>query len=192
MEVRLRETGQVMAETQFRSWLKENNGPTYNKLTSEVAEILQVDIVLEGPQAQNLAWWQHSMRQGIEQGSEGKWYKKYIAGPTFETQQEQDDYIAVKTVEKNQQLFKEIQELTQGRLDNFSQTRNYSSILSLCTYANSSLPKFQKEGQYGVVIRDLTWAKLYEILADIEAGTRPVPNNFNEIEPELPTLTWID
>lgn len=79
---------------------------------------------------------------------------------------------------------------TQKRLDDFAQTRNYDGILSLCTYATSTNPKFQSEGQYGVTARDATWAKLYEILAEVEAGTRPTPTGFSDIEPELPVLAW--
>ncbi len=79
---------------------------------------------------------------------------------------------------------------TQRRLDDFARTRNYDGILSLCTYATSTNAKFQAEGQYGVEARDATWAKLYEILAEVEAGTRPVPTGYAEIEPELPALVW--
>jgi hypothetical protein len=79
---------------------------------------------------------------------------------------------------------------TQQRLDAFARTRNYDGILSLCTYATSTVPKFQAEGQYGVTARDATWAKLYEMLAEVEAGTRPVPTGYADIEPELPVLQW--
>ena len=79
---------------------------------------------------------------------------------------------------------------TQQRLDDFARTRNYDGILSACTYATSTVPKFQAEGQYAVTARDATWAKLYEMLAEVEAGTRPMPTSFADIEPELPVLTW--
>lgn len=84
----------------------------------------------------------------------------------------------------------EIVTATQQRLDDFARTRNYDGILSLCTYATSTVPKFQAEGQYGVTARDATWAKLYEMLAEVEAGTRPMPTGFADIEPELPSLAW--
>lgn len=79
---------------------------------------------------------------------------------------------------------------TQARLDAFARTRNYDGILSLCTYATSAVPKFQAEGQYGVDARDNTWAKLYEMLAEVEAGTRPIPSGYADIEGELPVLQW--
>ncbi len=52
------------------------------------------------------------------------------------------------------------------------------------------MPKFRVEGQYGVEARDATWAKLYQILAEVEAGTRPIPSDYADIEPELPVLAW--
>lgn len=79
---------------------------------------------------------------------------------------------------------------TQKRLDDFARTRNYDGILSLCTYATSTTPKFQQEGQYGVNARDTTWATLYQILAEVEAGTRPMPTGYADIEPLLPALEW--
>lgn len=89
-----------------------------------------------------------------------------------------------------EQIQQEIVTATQNRLDTFAQTRNYDGILSACTYATSTVPKFQVEGQYCVESRDATWAKLYEILAEVEAGTRPMPTGYASIENELPVLQW--
>ena len=79
---------------------------------------------------------------------------------------------------------------TQQRLDDFACTRNYDGILSLCTYATSTVPKFQSEGQYGVEARDATYATLYNLLSEIQTGTRPMPSGFADIEADLPILTW--
>lgn len=79
---------------------------------------------------------------------------------------------------------------TQSRLDTFAQTRNYDGILSACTYATSTVPKFQVEGQYCVDARDQTWATLYQIMAEVQAGTRPMPRSFADVEPDLPVLAW--
>lgn len=77
----------------------------------------------------------------------------------------------------------------QQHLDDFARTRNYDSILSAATYAPSTVPKFSAEGQYAVEARDATWAKCYEILAAVEAGSRPTPT-LDELLAELPVLTW--
>ena len=79
---------------------------------------------------------------------------------------------------------------TQQRLDDFARSRGYDGVLSACTYATSPTPRFAAEGQYCVAQRDATWAKLYEILAEVEAGARPVPTSFADIEPHLPALAW--
>jgi hypothetical protein len=77
----------------------------------------------------------------------------------------------------------------QARLDAFARTRGYDGILSACTYAVSTNPKFAAEGQYCVQVRDATWAKCYEILNAVQAGERPVPT-WEEVEAELPALEW--
>ena len=98
-------------------------------------------------------------------------------------------------VEANQaaqkkQLQDSVVQATQTRLDGFAKTRNYDGILSLATYATSTNAKFQAEGQYGVEARDATWSKLYEIMAEVESGARPMPESFADVEPELPVLEW--
>lgn len=77
----------------------------------------------------------------------------------------------------------------QKRLDDFSKTRGYDGILSACTYATSTVPKFAGEGQYCVNARDSTWSASYVILADVEAGNRSMPT-IDEIMSELPDLAW--
>ena len=77
----------------------------------------------------------------------------------------------------------------QKRLDDFARTRGYDGILSAATYATSTVPKFAAEGQYAVEARDATWAKCYEVLAAVEAGSSPMPT-LDELLAELPVLTW--
>lgn len=89
-----------------------------------------------------------------------------------------------------EQIMAECVYRTQKRLDDFARTRNYDNILSACTYATSTVPKFRQEGQYCVNARDNTWATLYTILAEVQAGTRPMPSGYEDIEPLLPVLEW--
>jgi hypothetical protein len=84
----------------------------------------------------------------------------------------------------------EIVAATQTRLDDFARTRGYDSCLSCCTYATSPTPRFAAEGQYCVAARDATWARLYEMLDEVLAGTRPMPSGYADIEAELPVLAW--
>jgi hypothetical protein len=80
--------------------------------------------------------------------------------------------------------------LIQQRLDAFAQTRAYDGILSACTYVTSSVPRFAADAAYCVVARDTTWSAGYAILADVQAGVRPVPQSMDDIESELPVLAW--
>lgn len=88
-----------------------------------------------------------------------------------------------------EQIIAQYDAAVQQRLDDFAKTRNYTNIMSAATYATSQAPKFKAEGQYAVEARDTTWAKCYEILAAVEAGSRPMPT-LDELLAELPVLTW--
>lgn len=118
------------------------------------------------------------------QDSLGNWMR------TYEIYDLDPEQAAANLAEKNKRIQESIVQQTQARLDDFAKTRYYDGILSLCTYATSSNPKFQVEGQYGVTARDETWSVLYGIMAAVEAGTRPMPDGYKEIEAELPVLEW--
>jgi hypothetical protein len=79
--------------------------------------------------------------------------------------------------------------MIQNLLDNTAKTRNYDGILSACTYATSSNPQFQAEGQACVLWRDAVWAMCYQIMADIENGVRTEPT-VDELLAELPQIVW--
>lgn len=82
MEIRIRATGEVMTEDQFRRYQRDNNGPTWGETTDEVLEALGADVVFEGPQATGGTVYQYSQRDGVEQIA-NKWYTKYTLGPVF-------------------------------------------------------------------------------------------------------------
>ena len=82
MQVRIRETGAVMYESEFRAYTKANGGPSWDATTTEVLEALGADVVFEGAQATGGTVYQYSQAQGVEQ-IDGKWYTKYVLGPTF-------------------------------------------------------------------------------------------------------------
>ncbi len=82
MRIRLRATGAVMLESEFRAYQQANGGPTWGRTTDEVLEALNADPVFEGPQASGGTVYQFSMPSGVEQ-IDGKWYTKHILGPVF-------------------------------------------------------------------------------------------------------------
>lgn len=80
MQIRLKSTGQVVYENEFRTLFPNTSLP--QQLTETLINDLGGDIVFEGPQATGATVYQYSMAQGVEQIG-GKWYTKYVLGPTF-------------------------------------------------------------------------------------------------------------
>lgn len=100
------------------------------------------------------------------------------------------DATEVELIHKKTAFQSAVIEATQARLDTFASSRNYDGILSACTYATSGIPQFASEGQAAIAARDATWANLYAIFGEVQAGTRPMPTNFADIESDLPALGW--
>jgi hypothetical protein len=102
MEIRVRESGAVMYEDEFR---RLHTGLGLPKVLTEAGlNDWGADIVLEGPQATGGTVYQYSQRSGVEQ-LDGKWYTKYILGPIFvdgeKTAAEQEaEYKARKDAEQ--------------------------------------------------------------------------------------------
>jgi hypothetical protein len=82
MQIRNRETGAVMYESEFRAYQKANGGPSWETTTTEVLKALGADVVFEGPQATGGTVYQYSQASGVEQ-IDGKWYTKHVLGPIF-------------------------------------------------------------------------------------------------------------
>lgn len=104
MQIRIRETGAVMYESEFRAYTKANGGPSWETTTTEVLEALGAEAVLEGAQATGGTVYQYSQASGVEQ-IDGKWYTKYVLGPIFidgeTTAAEQETaYKAIKDAEQ--------------------------------------------------------------------------------------------
>ena len=89
MEIRIRETGQVMFESEFRSMHPNTGFPA--QLTEQIINDFGGDVVFEGPQAQPTRY-QVAFRDGVEQ-IDGKWYTKYSVA---EMDQETKDALDAK------------------------------------------------------------------------------------------------
>lgn len=107
---------------------------------------------------------------------------------------EQPWLVREKTVQEveqeQQQTIDGIVAAVQEILDTFAKARNYDGILSLCTYASSTVPKFQSEGKLGVEARDNLWTRLYEIFDEVKTGARPMPAGITDIVADLPIPVW--
>ena len=99
-------------------------------------------------------------------------------------------YADIPVEQIQQRLYDDCVAYAQKRLDDFAATRGYAGILSAATYATSSVPKFAAEGQCCVDLRDQTWAALWQLLDNVQAGTEPMPATAADTEPYFPVLEW--
>lgn len=73
MEIRLRATGQVVTEQEFRAMRPNTSFPV--QLDDATLDAFGADVLFEGPQAQPTRY-QTAFRDGVQQMN-GKWYTKY-------------------------------------------------------------------------------------------------------------------
>jgi len=93
MELRNRNTGAVITESEFRSLHKNTSFPAQIRY-----EEWGYDIVFEGPQVSGNRY-QFSQRSGVEQVN-GKWYTKYVLGPIFTNRPATDTEPAMSAAEQ--------------------------------------------------------------------------------------------
>ena len=111
MQIRTND-GQVMYESEFRTYTKANGGPTWETTTTEVLEALGADVVFEGPQATGGTVYQYSVYGGIEQ-IEGKWYTKWNLGPSFFDTEDADGNVT--TAAQNEAAYKAAKDAEQAK-----------------------------------------------------------------------------
>lgn len=107
----------------------------------------------------------------------------------WEVQALPQEVVTANTTAYNANLQAEISDAILKKLDEFAATRNYGSIISAASYATSTVPKFKQEAEYAIEWRDQVWSTAYQILAEVQAQTRPVPT-VQEVLDELPVPTW--
>ena len=100
------------------------------------------------------------------------------------------DYTSEETGAKTEELKSGIVQMVQRRLDGTALAHGYDSMLSVCSYTSSSVPRYKLEADYCVSLRDATWLKLEAILREILSGTRPMPTGFDDIAADLPEVVW--
>lgn len=92
--------------------------------------------------------------------------------------------------EKNAQIQAQLTNVVQHVLDNEAQKLNYDSCLSVCSYVDTGVSKFDDEGKAFRAWRSAVWAKGYEILNAVLAGEREIPTE-EELLAELPSLAIV-
>ncbi len=106
----------------------------------------------------------------VELADDGRWY---LLGCSPSPSPEQ---VQVRLIEK-----------VQTYLDDTAQKLGYDSCLSVCSYVDTGVVKFDEEGEAFRKWRSAVWAKGYEIVAEVQAGTREIPTE-EELFAELPII----
>ena len=81
----------------------------------------------------------------------------------------------------------QLSDTVQRVLDSKAQELFYDSCLSVCSYIDSGVQKFDEEGRAFRSWRSAVWLKGYEILAEVQAGERKMPTD-EELLAMLPKL----
>lgn len=115
--------------------------------------------------------------------SPGEWYSSsYSASATAITQvwTEWSDTEKIPAIQSNVQML----------LDSTAAERNYDNIFTALTYLESKNPKFAAEAAALRDWRDEMWTECYAYLAQVEAGTITIPDNWEAVKTELPAFEW--
>ena len=116
--VKIKKTNQVMNEYEFRYYLQTNDGPSFDELTEEVCDLLNVDIVYEGeqPDASKLLKYQYIQQDGTVK-SKGKFYTKYKIVDMSEEERLDADKQQIEIVKKKRD------DLLSSRVDTINAVR---------------------------------------------------------------------
>ena len=151
MEVRVRSTGAVMFDHEFRQMQTGLGFP--KEITEAVLNEWGADIVYEGPQATGGTVYQYSMRQGVVQIGD-KWHTNYVLGPIF-TDTPASEGRPAKTAAENEAEYKAMKDAEQAA--NVRRQRN--DKLKDCDWTQIADSTADKP----------TWATYRQALRDITA-----------------------
>jgi hypothetical protein len=112
MQIRVKATGAVMYEAEFRAYMKSTSGASWDRTTDEILQSLGADVVFEGAQATGGTVYQYSQRDGVEE-VDGKWYTKYVLGPVF-TDLAATDEEPAKTAAEQEAAYKVMKDAEQA------------------------------------------------------------------------------
>ena len=90
--------------------------------------------------------------------------------------------------EINQRIQSQLTEVIQDVLDAKAKELNYDSCLSVCSYIDTGIQKFDDEGRAFRTWRSQVWALGYQILDEVTKGLRSIPTE-QELIALLPELT---
>ena len=153
MQVRVRSTGAVMFDHEFRQ-LQTGLGFPKEPLTEAIINEWGADIVFEGPQASGGTVYRYSMRDGVVQIGD-KWYTNYVLGPIF-TDTPASEGQPAKTAAENEAEYKAMKDAEQAA--NVRRTRTEKLKDSDWTQIADSTADKTAWATYRQALRDITAA----------------------------------
>lgn len=180
MEVRVRSTGAVMFDHEFRKLQTGLGFPV--DITEAVLNEWGADIVFEGPQASGGTVYQYSMRDGVRE-IEGKWYTNYILGPVF-TDTAATDTQPAKTAAENEADYRAMKDAEQA-----ANVRNQrTEMLKDCDWVVTKAIDQNAQDSLGIQI-PVVWVTYRQALRDLPSTITGDPRTFKDW-PHDPN--WVD
>jgi len=152
MQIRIRQTGAVVFENEFRTYAQTQGAVFGAPVTEEFINQYGGDIVFEGPQATGGTVYQYSQRDGVVQIGD-KWYTKYILGPVF-TDRPATDTDPAKTAAEQEAEYKAMKDAEQAQSVRNSRTQMLKD--SDWTQIADSTADKQAWAAYRQALRDIT------------------------------------
>ena len=152
MEVRVRSTGAVMFDHEFRQLQTGLGFP--KEINEAILNEWGADIVYEGPQASGGTVYQYSMRSGVVHIGD-KWYTNYILGPVF-TDTPASEGQPAKTAAENEAEYKARKDAEQAASVRASRTQKLKDC-DWTQIADSTADK-AAWATYRQALRDITTA----------------------------------
>jgi hypothetical protein len=83
----------------------------------------------------------------------------------------------------------ELSAAVQAHINATARSQGYDSALSCVSYITSTVATYRTEAATMRDWRDAVWTRCYELLAEVQAGTRPIPTE-SELIALLPRIGW--
>jgi hypothetical protein len=110
MQIRIRQTGAVVYESEFRQLHLSTSFP--QQINEATLNDFGADVVFEGPQATGGTVYQYSVYGGVEE-IDGKWYTKWNLGPSFFDTEDSEGNVT--TAAQNEAAYKAMKDAEQAK-----------------------------------------------------------------------------
>jgi len=110
MQIRIRQTGAIVYESEFRQVHLSTSFP--QQINEATLNDFGADVVFEGPQATGGTVYQYSVYGGVEE-IDGKWYTKWNLGPSFFDTEDSEGNVT--TAAQNEAAYKAAKDAEQAK-----------------------------------------------------------------------------